>query len=78
MLAWAEQCGGPGTPKRPDSLGLNSCHRCLGGQHFAEPARRWAVRLGTGGLMCVQTDQTRFRVIRTRLRARVETWFRKV
>ncbi len=29
----------------------------LGGQHFADPARRWAVALDTGGLVFVDTDQ---------------------
>ena len=29
----------------------------LGGQHFADPARRWAVQLDTGDLVFVDTDQ---------------------
>ncbi len=29
----------------------------LGGQHFADPARRWAVQLDTGGLAFAETDQ---------------------
>ena len=29
----------------------------LGGQHFADPARRWAVALDTGGLVFVDSDQ---------------------
>ena len=29
----------------------------LGGQHFADPARRWAVQLDTGSLVFADTDQ---------------------
>ena len=29
----------------------------LGGQHFADPARRWAVALDTGGLVFVDSEQ---------------------
>ncbi len=29
----------------------------LGGQHFADPARRWAVVLDTGNLVFADTDQ---------------------
>ena len=29
----------------------------LGGQHFADPARRWAARLYTGNLVFADTDQ---------------------
>jgi hypothetical protein len=29
----------------------------LGDQHFADPARRWAVALDDGGLVFVDTDQ---------------------
>lgn len=29
----------------------------LGGQHFADPARRWAVRLDTDDLVFADTDQ---------------------
>ena len=29
----------------------------LGGQHFADPARRWAVALDTGGLVFLDSDQ---------------------
>ncbi|MGE5697495.1 MAG: hypothetical protein ACM4D3_20360 [Candidatus Sericytochromatia bacterium] len=29
----------------------------LDGQHFADPARRWAVALDTGGLVFVDSDQ---------------------
>jgi hypothetical protein len=29
----------------------------LGGKHFADPARRWAVQLDTGDLVFVDTDQ---------------------
>ena len=29
----------------------------ISGQHFADPARRWAVQLDTGDLVFVNTDQ---------------------
>ncbi|MEO3761034.1 hypothetical protein ABGB19_22465 [Mycobacterium sp. B14F4] len=29
----------------------------IGSQHFADPARRWAVRLDTGDLVFADTDQ---------------------
>ena len=29
----------------------------LGGNHFADPARRWAVLLDTGSLVFADTDQ---------------------
>ena len=29
----------------------------IGGEHFADPARRWAVQLDTGDLVFVNTDQ---------------------
>jgi len=29
----------------------------IGGQHFADPARRWAVQLDTGSLVFVETAQ---------------------
>jgi len=29
----------------------------LGGKHFADPARRWAVQLDAGDLVFVDTDQ---------------------
>ena len=29
----------------------------IGGHHFADPARRWAVLLDTGGLVFTDTDQ---------------------
>ena len=29
----------------------------IGGEHFADPARRWAVALDTGDLVFVNTDQ---------------------
>ncbi|MFZ0835348.1 MAG: hypothetical protein WAM92_20200 [Mycobacterium sp.] len=29
----------------------------FGGQHFADPARRWAVQLDSGGLVFLDSDQ---------------------
>jgi len=29
----------------------------IGGEHFADPAQRWAVQLDTGDLVFVNTDQ---------------------
>ena len=29
----------------------------IGGEHFADPARRWALQLDTGDLVFVNTDQ---------------------